>query len=636
MEPNDDRLGPSPVEVLRLTRRAVLKRGVALGLSAPAIAALLAACGSSSSSTATSTSAGTSTSQASPATTAAAATASPKAASSPGSAAPTTAAVGGKAGGGGTLNILWWQAPTILNAHLSLAGANSGAIRVYAEPLADFNAQNQLVPFLAAEIPSIDNGGLAKDGTSVTWKLRQGVKWHDGQPFTAKDVAFTYQYLSDPQTSATTIGYYQDVAKVEATDNYTVTITFKHPTAPWYNPFTGASGQILPAHILQDYVGTKAQTAPFNIKPIGTGPYKVSSFNPGDVVNFAINAEYYVPGLPAFDQVILKGGGDAVSAARAVMQTGEADWAWNLQVEPAVLQSMEAGGQGKFVTWTGGGTEKLVINHSDPLKETDGQKSYYKNPHPHFKELKVRQALNLSIQRDVMAKTLYGSGGAATGYTLNNNPRYMPKGISWEFNLDKAKQLLDEVGAKPGSDGIRVLNGRKMSWVYTASTNAVRQKEQQIIKAALQQIGIAVQIQAIDASVYFNALNDKSFQHLYCDLGMESNTAGIFPILWYLRYLSANPESDIAQRENQWGGRNIQRYVNSDFNALWQQASTEIDEAKYTETFLAMQSHVVDNVADIGMVAHNNIAAASKRLEGYDPTPWAVDVWDIRNWHRAK
>src|SRR5690242_14279605 len=181
-----------------LTRRELLQRSsIGFGL------ALLTACGPAAPS-----SPAAPPTQAAPATQAPPKpTAAPQA--TPGAAAPTQAPqpADATAGGGGPLALLWWQAPTILNAHLSLATKDVGAVRIYAEPLADFNAQNQLVPILAAEIPSLDNGGVAKDGTSVTWKLKSGVKWHDGQPFTAGDVAFTFKYLSDPGTSATTLGY---------------------------------------------------------------------------------------------------------------------------------------------------------------------------------------------------------------------------------------------------------------------------------------------------------------------------------------------------------------------------------------------------------------------------------------------
>ena len=613
----------------RLSRRAVLKRAAGLGLSAPAIAALLAACGGSAtpapSSTTAATTAGTTSAPASTA------TAPPSVAAAAATPAPAT----GKRGGGGTLQILSWEAPKILNAQLSLAYKDVKSIRIYAEPLADFNAKTELVPILAAEIPSTGNGGVAADGTSVTWKLRQGVKWHDGQPFTANDVKFTYQFVSEPKTGATTLGFYQDVQSVDVIDDYTVKVTFKHATAGWFNPFVGTSGQILPAHVLQDWVGDKAHNAPFNLMPIGTGPYKVTAFTPGDTVQFAINNDYWDAGKPYFDRVVVKGGGDTVSAARAVLQTGEADYAWELSVEPGVLQSMLAAGKGNAIIWTGGGAAKLVINHSDPQTEMDGQKSSYQVPHPHFKELKVRQALAFAIQRDVIASTLYGSTGVATGYTLDNNPSYMPKDITWEFNLDKANQLLDEVGAKPGPDGIRVLNGRKMSWVYTAAQSSVTQKTQEIIKAALAKVGIDVQIQAFPATVYFDAGNANSFQQLQCDLGMETNVPGVWPLPWYLRYYAADPLKNIAQKENGWSGRNIQRYVNPQFNTLYDQAGQQPDKAKFTDILLQMQDLAVHDVADIGLVSLKNVAAAAKNLTGYEPTPWAAEAWDIKNWRRT-
>jgi peptide/nickel transport system substrate-binding protein len=588
-----------------LTRREVFKRAALAGLGVPALAALVAACG-------------------------------PQAPLAPAVVvAPTVAA---KRGGGGTLRLLWWQAPTNLNSHLSLATKDVGAIRIYAEPLADFDANAQLVPVLAAEIPSVDNGGVAKDFTSVTWKLKKGVTWHDGQPFSAADVAFTFKFLSDPATGATTLGYYQSVAAVDALADDAVKVTFKAPVAAWFTPFTGTTGQILPQHALKDFIGDAAKTAPFQQQPIGTGPYKVSDFKSGDVVSYAINSDYYEPEKPFFDTVILKGGGDAASAARAVLETGEMDWAWNLQIEPAVLSGLGRGqnsGHGKVITWPGFGTEKLIVNHTDPLTEQDGQVSSYKVPHPHFQDLRVRQALALAVQRDLIASTLYGPGASATGYTMNEVARYMPKDIAWEFNLDKARQLLDDAGAQKGSDGIRVLNGRKMSWLFSASTNSVRQKEQEIIKSALQQLGIEVEIKAVDATAYFAAANPDSYQQLRADLGIEANAATVYPLLWYLRYVSADPLKDLAQKENNWAGRNIMRYQNPQLNDLYAQAVREVDPARYTELFLQLQSLVVRDVADIGLVSRNNVSAASTTLTGYQPTPWAQDTWDIKNWRRA-
>jgi peptide/nickel transport system substrate-binding protein len=113
---------------------------------------------------------------------------------------------------------------------------------------------------------------------------------------------------------------------------------------------------------------------------------------------------------------------------------------------------------------------------------------------------------------------------------------------------------------------------------------------------------------------------------------METNGATVYPLLWYLRYLSADPTKDLAQKENSWSGRNIMRYQNPAFNDLYAQVTREVDKAKYTQLFQQMQDLVVKDVADIGLVARNNVSAASKRLTGYEPTPWAPDVWDIKNW----
>jgi peptide/nickel transport system substrate-binding protein len=633
----------------RLSRRAVLKRATALGLSAPVIAGLLAACGGDDDDDVEPTNTTGTTGEATATTSSGAATEEPASEAtestdgSPTSAATeteaeptsTTSEAAGERGGGGLLRILWWQAPVVLNGHLSVAGKDIGAIHICMEPLAQFGPDGELVPVLAAEIPSLENGGVAEDQSSVTWTLRQGVKWHDGEDFTADDVAFTFRYLSDPASNATTLGFYSDVESVEAVDDYTVTVNFKNPVAAWFNPFVGSSGTILPEHILSDFVGEQAPNAPFNLMPIGTGPYKVSEFVPGDTVLYDIHQDYWAPGKPYFDQVELKGGGDAASAARAVLQSGEADWAWNLQVESQILDSLKDAGAGTLVTWPGAGTEKLLFNHSDPETEKDGQRSHRDVPHPHFQDLRVRQAVALAIPRDDIATQLYGEAGTATGYTMNESPAFMPPGITWEFDLDQANALLDEAGATRGSDGTRELNGRKLSWISSASINSVRQKEQEIIKQSFGELGVELEIAAVDASAYFDAGNIASFQHLYYDFGIERNAAQIYPLLWYRRYLSADPLKDIAQAENGWAGRNIQRYQNAEFNEMYAKAAAEVDPDAYTETFLDMQRHVVENQADIGLVSSNNVSAASSDLTGYNPSPFSVEVWDIRDWRKG-
>src|SRR5215469_1786096 len=166
-----------------------------------------------------------------------------------------------KRGGGGTLKVLWWQGPTLLNPHFAVGTKDQDGSRVFYEPLAGWNADGDLVPVLAAEIPTLDNGGLGEDGKSVTWKLKQGVKWHDGQPFTADDCVFNWQYAGDPATAATTIGSYQDI-KVVKLDDHTIRVDFAKPTPFWANAFVGTQGMIIPRHLFEPYKGDKSRDAP--------------------------------------------------------------------------------------------------------------------------------------------------------------------------------------------------------------------------------------------------------------------------------------------------------------------------------------------------------------------------------------
>ena len=252
----------------------------------------------------------------------------------------------GKAGGGGALKLLYWQAPTLLNPHFAVGTKDQEGSRIFYEPLAGWAADGNLVPMLAEEIPDIENGGISRDGMSVTWKLKKNVKWHDGQPFTADDVVFNWEYAADPATAAVTIGSYRDI-KVEKLDPLTVRIRFDKPTPFWADAFVGQRGMIIPKHLFAEYKGAKSRDAQTNLKPVGTGPYRFVGFQPGDLVKGERNPDYHLANRPHFDTIEMKGGGDAVSAARAVIQTGEYDYAWNMQVEDEILVRLEAGGNAK-------------------------------------------------------------------------------------------------------------------------------------------------------------------------------------------------------------------------------------------------------------------------------------------------
>src|SRR4029450_6499862 len=193
-----------------------------------------------------------------------------------------------KRGGGGALKVLWWQGATLLNPYFAVGTKDQDGSRIFYEPLASWDPDGNLSPVLAADVPTLQNGGPAKDGKTSVWKLRKDVQWHDGKPFTADDVVFNWEYAADPATAAYCIATYKDI-KVEKIDALSVRVTLAKPTPFWADAFVGVRGMIIPKHVFDPFKGAKSREAPANLKPVGTGPYRFVDFKPGDMVKGELN-----------------------------------------------------------------------------------------------------------------------------------------------------------------------------------------------------------------------------------------------------------------------------------------------------------------------------------------------------------
>ncbi len=534
-----------------------------------------------------------------------------------------------KRGGGGPLRVLWWQAPTLLNPHFATGTKDQDASRIFYEPLAAWDPEGNLLPILAAEVPTIENGGLSEEGTSVTWKLKQGVKWHDGQPFTADDCVFNWEYAADPATAATTIGSYKDV-KVVKLDDYTIKVEFSKPTPFWADAFVGYFGMIIPKHLFGQYAGAKSREAPANLAPVGTGPYTFVDFKPGDVVHGKNNPNYHMENRPYFDTIEMKGGGDAVSAARAVLQTGEYDFAWNLQVEDEILKRLEASGKGRVLVTMSGNVEHIQLNNTDPWHEVDGERSSIKSKHPYLADPAVREAFNLLVDRASVHKFIYGRTGEDTANYVNAPDKFVSKNTHYEFSVEKATKLLDAAGWKPGADGVREKNGVKLHAVYQSSINAPRQKTQEIVKQACQKAGISIEIKSVTASVFFSSdvANLDTYPHFVADLQMYTTTMGQpDPGVFMRSYLSG----EVASKANKFQGRNITRWQSAEFDKLFDQADKELDPVKRAALFIAMNDLVIKNVVVIPVVTRPVVTAAAKNLHapisGWDNNTYALAEW---------
>jgi len=534
-------------------------------------------------------------------------------------------------GGGGPLRVLWWQGATLLQPHFANGTKDQEGSRIFYEPLAIWDNDGNLVPILAAEIPSKENGGLVEGGKVVRWRLKKGVTWHDGKPFTADDVVFTWEYARDPATAAVTIAVYKDIT-VTKVDDYTVLVSFKQPTPFWATAFVAAEGMIIPKHLFGPYIGAKSREAPTNLKPVGTGPYTFVDFKPGDLVTGALNKNYHMPNRPFFDTIEMKGGGDATSAARAVLQTGEYDYAWNLQVEDEVLKRMEQGGKGKVHIVPGGDIEFIQLNITDPWNEVDGERASAKSKHFAFSEPQVRQAMSLLCDKKSMQDYIYGRTGIATANFMNNPERYRSKNTKWEFNVDKANQILDAAGWKKGADGVREKNGKKMKFVYQTSINASRQKEQAIVKQAAQKAGIDLELKSVTASVFFSSdvANPDTYGKFWCDMQMYTTTMTAPDAERFMdQYISA----EASQKANKWAGRNICRYSNPEYDKLAASAKSELDPVKRAATYIKMNDMVVGEWIVVPLISRPRVRGGNLRLVT-SLSGWDLDFSLLHNWYR--
>ena len=534
-------------------------------------------------------------------------------------------------GGGGALKVLWWQGATLLNPHFAVGTKDQEGSRIFYEPLGAWDAEGNLVPILAAEVPSLQNGGLSRDGTTVTWRLKKGVQWHDGRPFTADDVVFNWEYAADPATAAVTSGSYKDI-KVEKVDSHAVRVRFSKPTPYWADAFVATVGMIIPKHLFEGFRGAKSREAPANLKPVGTGPYRFVDFKPGDMVRGQLNPNYHLPNRPHFDTIEMKGGGDAVSAARAVLQTGEFDYAWNMQVEDEILLRLEDSGKGRTEITHGANLEHIQLNNCDPWKEVDGERASLKTTHPLFSDRAVRQAMALLVDRASVQKHIYGRTGLATGNYLNNPERFRSRNTKWEFSVDKANQLLDAAGWKRGSDGIRSKDGKRLKLVYQTSINAPRQKTQQIVKQACQKAGIDVEIKAVTASVYFSSdvANPDTYTKFYTDMQMYTITMTQPDPE---RFMNVFTSWEMSTKANKWQGRNITRWKSDEYDRAFRAAEGELDPVKRAALFIRMNDLAIENQAVIPVAYRPRVSAIATKLQA-SLSGWDNDLWALRDWYK--
>lgn len=541
-------------------------------------------------------------------------------------------------GADGQVNILYWQAPSIMNPYLSGGTKDLEAASLVIEPLARYDEGGNLQPWLAVEVPTVGNGGVSEDLKTITWTLKEGLKWSDGSPVTSEDVKFTWEYCSADGGGCAQREKYNDVTAVDTPDDRTVVVTFGVAKPFPYGPFVGGQAPIIQKAQFADCLGPKApECTEANFNPIGTGPFVVTDFRPNDVIQFEANENYRDPDKPAFQTAVLKGGGDATAAGRAVLETGEFDYAWNLQLAPDVLANMQAAGKGQIVSTFGTLVERIMINFTDPDPALGDERGTSAHPHPILTDKAVRQALSMAIDRVLLTEIGYGDAGRPTCNVLPAPEIYASTAndACKTQDIEGAKALLEDAGWIAGADGVRVKDGKRLSLLYQTSTNAVRQDFQALIKQWWSEIGVETELRNIDASVFFGGDpgSPDTFQKFFADVEMYANN-----------FDGTDPESYMANwacdqapsPENQWQGNNMGRFCSEDYDAMIAEFSSTADLEDRARIAKSMNDMLMQEYAILPLVDRGRVSAHSNALGGVVLNIWDSELWNIADWHRVK
>ena len=543
-------------------------------------------------------------------------------------AAPATEAAPSEEGGGGTVTLILPEEPTTLNYFL----ADAAIVRQAAEAtsmtgLVTIDEKGEFVPMLAQELPTLDNGGLSDDYLTVTWKLRDGLKWSDGEPLTSDDIKFTVEVLSNPNSGAVSgTGGFDLITNVETPDDTTAVLTYSQPYPGYLDQF--AYG-LLPRHATGN--PEEMSSWDWNRQPVGAGPFVVSDWVSGESITMTRNPNYFEEGKPYLDSLVFR-----------------------IVPEPAAQTAMMLNGEAQFHLWpgefkedydkllAGKATQHLIpgiwnmaidFNLSAPF---DGDPSAAA-PHPILGDIRVRQAIAHainydSLQQDVLKGSVSNSTNPfAYGWYQCDLPR------KYGYDVEKANQLLEEAGWVMGDDGIRVARGAKYAPDGTRLSLELQgytafdplQLTEEFIVENLKAVGIEARIQNYDFSIIFGSFEDNSprmigdYDMLIFDRGFTTEPQG---------YVSdAYTSTSIPTAENPTGG-NYFRWVNPDVDKALETAGSSFDQQVRKDAYCQVGQAVIDDIPQIYLYLFQDNYGVADSLTGYNLSTWGSMSWGAQNW----
>ena len=516
---------------------------------------------------------------------------------------------------GGTVIIGTPQEPGMMNTLLTSSSIEDAVVSLFDEGLVSVNEKGEYVPVLAKELPTV-----SEDGLVVTWLLKEGIKWSDGSDFTCDDVKFTMEGALSDLSQVSASGY-RDIETLDCPDPYTVVATFGEIYAPYLRLFS---------YTVPDTAGAMEdmETWEINRTPVGTGPFILSEWVPGDHLTFTKNPYYREEGKPYLDSIIIK-----ILPSREVgmqlLGTGEIDALWDLtEADFPALKQMEADGVA-FVSTVTGENELLSLNFGANDGSAPADPST--NPHPILYDLKVREAIQYAIDKQKIVDALLYGNVKAGNSAVPVGTFGCPQPVS-EFSVEKANALLDESGWVMGEDGIRAKDGVRMSLkIATTTGNQLREQTEQVLAEMLKAVGIELVIENVPSDVLFASWESD---------GMRDH--GTYDLVMYTTGPSTDPDShlyssfhssEIPTADNEGTGANFSRYINADVDAWLDEAATITDTAKRKDLYCKVIEQINKDLPRIYLYERLSIMGHRNEFHGLKISPTFVDfAWDAANW----
>ncbi|MCB0109994.1 MAG: peptide ABC transporter substrate-binding protein, partial [Caldilineaceae bacterium] len=421
-----------------------------------------------------------------------------------------------------------YQEPELLNPYIATQTAAGEANTFIIEGLLSVDPDGNRFPVLAKEVPSIENGQVSEDGLIVTYNLKEGVLWSDGEPFTCDDVLFTYEAVTNPESGAVSTTGYDQIASVECSDELTAVVTFSE----FYAPFLALFSAIMPRHATGDPVDMVNWD--YNRLPVGTGPFKIVGWESGDQIRLEANENYRdYPEKPLVDKIIIRII-ESREVGKALITSGEIDILWDLTEadtpdfadNPSVVANITPGA----------GTERLLINLADP--ELDATDDPINHPHPLLGDVRVRQAIQLGIDKQLLVDELLF--GATTVGVSELSIGWAKCDIATSsYDPEQAMALLDDAGfTDADGDGVRECHGCQhaeegtpLRLKYQTTTgNQLREESQQLVIEMMRAIGVEFYIENVPSDELFGSWANGAFRkHGNFDILMYTTSDGIDP-----------------------------------------------------------------------------------------------------------